>query len=185
MFLPVTFSVLVFCFSCFLCFTYCGFSTDLLGKNLCQRGEITIPSITHPRQGASPRLQVGFQGVGVEGRKTAFWMGTGKFVGTYGQTQKVSPPMLLTNIWVAPLKAAGSPPGSLNFAFSKGNLLLALLSASLFILASFLPAQRKHCPSFVVNPSPHSLHPTHVHPLLPGVHWRLPLSLGLYGNSSS
>lgn len=67
---------LVFCFSYFLYFTCGRLSTDLLGKELCQRGKMKIPSITYPWQEASPKLQGGFEKGFMGKEREGRWLNT-------------------------------------------------------------------------------------------------------------
>lgn len=55
------FLALVFGFSCVLCFACGGISTDLLGKDFCQRGKIKDSIVYNSLwAGSFPWLQVGY-----------------------------------------------------------------------------------------------------------------------------
>ena len=76
MYFSLKFLALVFCFSYFLHFTCGRLSTDLLGKDLCQRGTMKIPPITHPQQEASLKVSGGIWQEIYGGEREGRWLNT-------------------------------------------------------------------------------------------------------------
>ena len=72
----IKFLALVFCFSYSLYFTCGRLSTDLLGKDLCQRGTMKIPPITYPQQEASPKVSGGIWQEIYGGERERRWLNT-------------------------------------------------------------------------------------------------------------